>query len=239
MLSTKNLRLAGYIVTGNLSRFLETDDNLAWPQHCPLVQSPIHTMNQCYDRILILYEGEIKFVDTIKRQTHSTASVQKCTDPIKNSFNGMDQEDLWYRLTPGIVHQDRLAVFGPKNVSPVTINSFPGSQDAGMYTKTELSNFWDSILISAASRNDFKKALPETYSIFQQQEGPGSVHFYALRTDFFVDNMISRGYFKEQIKDTTGPFVYVLEHCAIYPEVIFSEAQCTRCGNGNTPLGNG
>ena len=65
----------------------------------------------------------------------------------------MDQEDSWYTLTPGIVHQDRPAMFGPEDVSPVAIHSFAGSQDVGMYTRSELSSFWDSILISAASRN--------------------------------------------------------------------------------------
>ena len=53
----------------------------------------------------------------------------------------MDQEDSWYTLTPGIVHQDRPAVFGPKEVSPVAVHSFPGSQHAGIYTRSELSSF--------------------------------------------------------------------------------------------------
>ena len=69
----------------------------------------------------------------------------------------MDQEDSWYTQTPGIVHQDRPAMFGPKDVAPVAVHSFPGSQDAGLYTRSELCNFWDSILISAASRNALKK----------------------------------------------------------------------------------
>ena len=68
----------------------------------------------------------------------------------------MDQRDSWYTLTPGIAHQDRPAVSGPKDALPVEFQTFPGSQDAGMYTKSELSNFWDSILISAASRNALK-----------------------------------------------------------------------------------
>ena len=33
---------------------------------------------------------------------------------------------------------------------------FPGSQDAGKYTRNELNNFWDSILISAASQKALK-----------------------------------------------------------------------------------
>ena len=69
----------------------------------------------------------------------------------------MDQEDSRYTRTPGMVHQDKPAVFGRKDVSPVAVLSFSGSQDAGVYTRSELINFWDSILISAASRNALKK----------------------------------------------------------------------------------
>ena len=157
-LSLENPRLAGYMLTGNRSMFLETDGSLAWLYHCPLVHSPLHSMNQCYDRIPILYEGQIQFVDPITRQAHPAANILICTDRIKSLFPfDMDQEDSWCTLTPGIVHQDKPAVFGPKDVSPAAVHSFPGSQDAGMYTRSELSKFRDSILISAASRNALKK----------------------------------------------------------------------------------
>ena len=88
-------------------------------------------MNQCYDLIPILHEGQIQFVDPITRQTQPAANLQNCTNRLKNLFHfDMDQEDSWYTLKPGIVHQDRPAVFGPKDVSPVAVHSFPGSQDA-------------------------------------------------------------------------------------------------------------
>ena len=82
-------------------------------------------MNQCYDRVPILYQGQIQFVDPITRQTQPAANIQNCTDRIKNLFQfDMDQEDSCYTLTPGIVHRDRPAVFGPKDVSPVAVHSF-------------------------------------------------------------------------------------------------------------------
>ena len=115
MLSFENPHLAGYALTGNRSMFLETDGSLAWLYHFPLVHSPLHTMNQCYDRIPILYEDQIQFADPITRQTHLTANIQNCTDRMKNLFQfDMDQQDTWYTLTPDIVHQDRPAAFGPK-----------------------------------------------------------------------------------------------------------------------------
>ena len=143
MLSLENPRLAGYMLIGNRSMFLGTDGNLVWLYHCPLFHSPLLTMNQCYDRIQILYDGQIQFVDPITRQTHRPAILQDYTDRIKKRFQfDMDRDGSWYTLTPGIVHQDRPTVFGPKDVSPAAVHSFPGSQDAGTYTRSELSSFW-------------------------------------------------------------------------------------------------
>ena len=48
------------------------------------------------------------------------------------------------------------------------------------------------------------------------QEGTDGSRYYTPRTEFFVDKMISPGYFKDQFLDTFGPVVYVLEHCGIY-----------------------
>ena len=174
-------------------------------------------MNQCYNRIPILYEGQIHFVDPITRQTYPAANTQKRTNRIKNLFQfDMDQEDLWYILTPGIVHQGRPAVFGPEEVSPVVVHSFPGSQDARMYTKSELSIFWDSILISAVSRNAVKKISQKLIVFSNNNKNPENFPYYAPRTDFYVDNMISPGYFEDRFMDTFGTIAYVLEHCGIY-----------------------
>ena len=103
------------MLTGNRSMFLETDGSLAWLYHCPKVHSPLHTMNQCYGRIPILYKGEIRFVDPVTRQIYPYAVTQKCAHRTKNLFQlDMDQEDFWKTLTLGIVHQDKPTVFGPK-----------------------------------------------------------------------------------------------------------------------------
>ena len=60
MLSLK--KFAGYMLIENRSTFLETDGSVAWLYCCPLVHSPLHTMNQCCHRIRILYEGHVQFV---------------------------------------------------------------------------------------------------------------------------------------------------------------------------------
>ena len=174
-------------------------------------------MSQCYDRIPIFHEGQIQFLDPVTRQTHPAANLQKCTDRIKNLFQfDTDREDSWNTLTPGIVHQDRPAVFGPKDFSPVAVHSFPGSQDAGKYTRSEHSNFWYSILIIAASRTALKKSSQKLIVFSNNNKNPDSFPYYATRTDFYVDNMISPGYFKDRFMDTFGPVAYVLGHRGIY-----------------------
>ena len=217
MLALENARLAGYMLTGNKSIFLETDGSLAWLHHCPMVHSPLHTMNQCYDEIPIIYEGEICFVDPITRQTYADAVPQNCSDRIKNLFQlDMDQEDSWYTLRPGIVHPDRPAIFGPKKITPMTAQSLTGSQDAGMYTRNELRGFWDNILINAASRTALKKFSQNLIIYSTHPEGSDGFHYYTPRTEFYVDKMISPEYFKDRFMDTFGPVAYVLEHCGIY-----------------------
>ena len=85
-----------------------------------------------------------------------------------------------------------------------------------MYTRNELSNFWVNILISAASRNALRK-ISQKFIVFSNNNmNPDSFPYYAPRTDFFMDNMISPGHFKYRFVDTFGPVAYALEHCGIY-----------------------
>ena len=107
-------------------------------------------------------------------------------------------------------------MFGPKEFSPVAVHCFPGSQDAGLYTRRELSSFWDSVLISAASRNSLMKFSQKLIVFSNNNKNPDSFLHYAPRTDFYVDNMISPGYFKDRFVDIFGPVPYVLEQCGIY-----------------------
>ena len=85
-----------------------------------------------------------------------------------------------------------------------------------MYTRRELSSFWDSIFISAASWNASKELLQKIIVFSKNNKNPDSFPYYSPRTDFYVDNMISPGYFKDRFMDTFGPVAYFLEHCGIY-----------------------
>ena len=96
MLALENPRLAGYMLTGNRSMILETDGSVAWLYHCPKVHLPLHTINQCYDKVPILYRGQIQFVDPITRQTDPHATTQTVSIASRTCFNS-----TWIRKTLG------------------------------------------------------------------------------------------------------------------------------------------
>ena len=153
MLSMENPRLAGYMLTLNRSMFLSTNSSLASLYHWPLMRSPPHVMNQCYDKIPIFYKKAIFFVDPIIRQIYPDAQVQNCSDWIKNLFQfHMEDENSWFTITPTLEHRKRPAVFGPKDVTPVSRTAFFGAGKMLKSTHEQLSEFWDNILIRAASR---------------------------------------------------------------------------------------
>ena len=144
--------------------FLSTDSSLAWLYHCLLMRLPPHAMNHCFDKTPIFYKNAIFFVDPITRQTYPDAQVQNCSDRIKNLFQfDMEDEISWFTITLSLEHRKRPAVFGPKDVTPVSSRAFGGAGDAGIYTRAQLSDFWDNILISAASRKALRKCFTRTH----------------------------------------------------------------------------
>ena len=138
----ENLGLAGYMLTGNRSMYLGKDGNLACLYSCPQVKSPLHTLNQCSDKIRILFKRQIQFLDPIAGQALRNAMPKNCSDPIKNLVElDIDQNDSWYSLTPEITRRERPAVFGLKDVSSFTTQKFPQSAKARIYPRKQISEF--------------------------------------------------------------------------------------------------
>ena len=69
----------------------------------------------------------------------------------------MEDENSWFTITATLEHRKRPVVFGPKVVTSVSRRTFGGAGDAGIYTRAQLSEFWENILISAASRKALQK----------------------------------------------------------------------------------
>ena len=63
MLALRNIRLAGYMLTGNRSKFLDTDGAVGWLYHCP---KNVHLL-KFSKNALIEYRSFTMFVDPITR----------------------------------------------------------------------------------------------------------------------------------------------------------------------------
>ena len=124
-----------------------------------LVRSPLHTMNKCYDKLPIFYNGQIKFVDTITRPTLPDTMPQDSSDHIKNLFQtDMDKIDSSFSIIPQYHKYIEIdLLFSQNGVASFRRDQFPESINAGLYTKGQLSDFWDNILMSFASENASKK----------------------------------------------------------------------------------
>ena len=73
-LSYENNRLAGYMLTGNRSMFLEIEGVLGFLYPCPKKILPLKVPDRCYDRIPIFSDGKTMFVNPITRQTFPLAN---------------------------------------------------------------------------------------------------------------------------------------------------------------------
>ena len=85
-----------------------------------------------------------------------------------------------------------------------------------MYTKGQLTEFWDNILMSSASKNALQKFTRKLIVPSHSKKGPEGYTYYAPKMDFFVDNMISPGYFESKFRQTFGTIGYWLEKCGIW-----------------------
>ena len=101
MLAMQNTRLVGYMLPVIRSMFLSTNGNVAWLYHCPKLSSLRRVLDKCFDRIPILFERIIQFLDPIKLQTFDFASEISClcdyTTVLQLDF-GNDKS--WYQLLP-------------------------------------------------------------------------------------------------------------------------------------------
>ena len=146
MISRENPRLAEYTITGNRSMFVKTNGNVAWLYNCREFHSPLQILNKCYNRIRILYEDEIHFVDPISRQTFTEAEEQFCFEKHSNFFQiDVDDDNSWVELTPQITKVRGPALFKPHIVIQKIANIINASIQASISTYKQMMAFWNSI----------------------------------------------------------------------------------------------
>ena len=82
-------------------------------------------------------------------------------------------------ITPTLEHRKLPAVFGLKDVSPVSRRAFGAAGDAGIYTRGQVSEIWDKILISAAPRKALQNFFREHIVPNTTNHAPEQYSYYA------------------------------------------------------------
>ena len=216
MISHKNPRLAGYTLTRNRSMFIKTNGNVAWLYNCPDFHSPLQILGKCYNRIPILYEDEIHFVDPISRQTFTEAEEQLCSDKHSNFFQlDVDDDNSWVELTPQITKVRGPALFKQHIVIQQIANIITASTQASIYTDKELMPFWNSITFNSNMKGvlkHFTKSLLDSRESFSNISG---TNYYNSRT-IYLDSFISPDFFNNQFVETFGKIQYIIERCGVF-----------------------
>ena len=141
-LSYESNRLAGYMLTGNRSMFLEIEGVIGFLYTCLKKISPLKVFDRFYDRIPIFYDGKTMFVSPITRQTFPFANEIDCTDTFKILFQlDLDTNNSWYQFMPAPVPFKPTAVFAPQQIGYIQEIPDYDSRRAGIYTVNQLKDF--------------------------------------------------------------------------------------------------
>ena len=181
-MSVKNPQLAGFLLTGNRSNFLNVAGSTAWLYVCPHFLSPLYKAHCCFDRKPVQYKDTLKYVDPITRQTYEYATPIPCDKNPRNIIEldpDTDDQDF-YILCPEPIKRKPLLMFTPNQIkTTIRPNTFT-AQDAGIYSNTELDQFWNRILFSKHSDTTLQllgKALSYSF-ISSNTPGYSDTHIF-------------------------------------------------------------
>ena len=206
MLAMQNTRLAGYMLTGNRSMFLDTDGSVAWLYHCPKFLSPLRVLDKCYDRIPILFERTTNFVDPITRQTYDFASEIRCMGEYTNVFQlDLENDYSWCQVLPDPMPFNKPLLFKPTELGHST--QFPtfDTRRAGMYTPKQMKNFRDKIIHASVCDTVLKKLTRTilTQGITVRISDPGNLErLLSLNDRLLMDHLLTPSFFIDKFKET-------------------------------------
>ena len=119
-------------------------------------------LDESYDRIPILFEGTIKFVDPITRQTYDFASDIPCLGDYTNVLQlDLEIDNSWYQLLPDLMPFIKPLLFNPIEIGHITQIPNFDTKCAGMYTPKQLKIFWDNIIECLSFRHCPKEAYKD------------------------------------------------------------------------------
>ena len=157
-----------------------------------------------FDRIPIHFKDTLMYVDPITRQTYDYATPITCENNPRNIIEldpDSDDQDF-YILGPEPIKRKPPLMFTPSQIkTTIRPNTFT-AQDACIYSKAELDQFWNRILLSKHSDSTFQllgKALSYSFLIFS-----------------FLTPLFTPTWFSDAFIALFGYPCYILTQCGIY-----------------------
>ena len=214
MLAMQNTRLAGYMLTGNRSMFLNTDGSVASLYRCPKFLS-LRVLDKCYDRIPILFERTTNIVDPLKRHTYDFASEIPCLVVYTIVFQlDIENDNSWYQLLPDPVPFNKPLLFEPTELGHFT--QFPtfDTRRSGMYTPQPMKNFSDNI-IHVPNSDTVLKMLTRTILTKGNTvriSDPGNLErLLSLDDRLLMHHLFTPSFFVDKFKETFGLLEYYIK----------------------------
>ena len=212
-MASEKMRLDGYLLTSNHSMFPDTNGSVAWLHNCPKVRSTLRVTEKCYDRIPLVHGNRVNSVDHITRQTFPSAKEISCQHATQNLFQlDMDNKDSWYALIPRPVVHNKPLVFSPTRLSRTSLHLSFSSNNAGLYTGKQLSQFWNDVKLGYYSKSVIEKITRELVN--------QNTDSYQVKNDYsspvYLDNFMSSENFTDGFKQTFRKITFYLENLGIY-----------------------
>ena len=215
MLAMENTRLAGFLLTENKSMFLDNDGSVTWLYRCPKFLSPLRVLDNCYDRIPILFERTTKLVDPVTRQTFDFASEISCLGDYTNVFQlDLENDNSWYQLLPDLMPFNKPLLFKPTELEHIT--KFPtfDTRHAGLYTPKQMKNVWDNKIHASASDTNLKK-LTRTIltrgNTVRISDPRNLERLLSLDDRLLMDHLLTPSFFVDKFKETFGLLGYYIQ----------------------------
>ena len=134
-----------------------------------------------------------------------------CQHATRNMFQlDLEYDDCWYNLIPHPVVHNKPLVFSPTRLFRPSFYVPYSSNNAGLYTRKQLSKFWNDVNFGYYSKNVFLKISRELVN--HNTDSYQVVNGYS--SPVYLEHFMSPEYFTDGLKQTFGNIIYYLEKLA-------------------------
>ena len=206
---------AGFLLTGNHSKYLETEGALAWLYTCIKQMSPFQKQTKCYDHIPVMYKGKTHFINTVTRKSQIPLLVTEISCKLAQDYIyhfDIEDEKSWYQILPHLHQHDAPRKFAPRDIKLITpFHTFVGSQ-AGVFTYKQVTNFYTRLMLSQTEDGIMKKMITQMVQDKFMRNGKLVYPDWGGQTQrIYIDGMISSNYFEDKFKATFGIIQFWVE----------------------------